>query len=60
MTALDPRRVALQGLGGSVRLVALQGLAPQSARPMVFQGPAKRPRKRRRDTDEDVLLFLLR
>lgn len=65
--SLDPRLIALQGVGGAPRFVALQGLVPVVAprRPVTpwaedDDEPAPRKRKRRRDTDNDVLLFLLR
>lgn len=68
---LDPRSIALQGFGSAPRFVALQGLVPLSAQPPatlgpILSGPGRRnrpwPKKKpkHRDTDEEVLLFLLR
>ncbi|MFZ9372240.1 MAG: hypothetical protein ACO25M_10255, partial [Limnohabitans sp.] len=65
---LLPRAVALQGIGFSPRLVAVQGLRPfdDVQKPdiipygrggMVFPEKTK---KRRKDRDDDVLMFLLR
>jgi hypothetical protein len=64
---LSPRAIALQGIGFKPRLVALQGFAqfddvqkpdviPYAPGGMVF--PEKKRRKR--DRDDDVLMFLLR
>lgn len=64
---LSSRAVALQGIGFRPRLVALQGFSPfdDVQKPdvipyapggMVY--PKKAPRKR--DRDDDVLMFLLR
>lgn len=64
---LSPRAIALQGIGYRPRLVALQGFAqfddvqkpdviPYAPGGMVF--PEKKRRKR--DRDDDVLMFLLR
>lgn len=56
---LDPRAVALQGLGFNPKFVALQGLvlqdeqtptAPRRSRPIKVRKPHK---------DDDVLLFIL-
>lgn len=59
---LDKRAIAIQGLGFSPRLVGVQGLWPEERTP--FEPPVTRylpqRKKRRRDTDDDVLLFILR
>ena len=67
---LDPRNLALQGVGGGPLQVALQGLLPLEetpAEPPAFAGgvgrrprPSTRKAPARRDRDDDVLLFLLR
>ena len=60
---LNPRVVALQGLGQTSKLVALQGLRPISTRPPVDAAPfvsaPARKKRRRKDRDDDVLLFLM-
>ena len=64
---LSPRAIALQGIGFRPRLVALQGLYPQDdvQKPDVIPYGSGRMvyperNKRRRDRDDDVLMFLLR
>ncbi len=61
---IDSRAVALQGVGFTPRLVALQGFGalPQPAqRPEVIPGFSRRyaPAKKRKDTDDDVLMAFL-
>lgn len=59
----DPidRRVAVQGAGFSTRVLALQGFDPYMRRitPASRVKPVRRA-PRRRDSDDDVLLFILR
>lgn len=63
---LNARAIALQGLGYGPRLVAVQGFAratPPIAYPSGGTGRRAQPRKlpaKRRDRDDDVLMFLLR
>jgi hypothetical protein len=60
--SLKPRAIALQGVGYSPRLVAVQGLWPVEEKrlepPVTRHLPQRK--KRRRDTDDDVLLFILK
>ena len=59
---LDKRGIAIQGVGFGPRLVGLQGLWKVTHTP--FEPPVTpylpQRKKRRRDTDDDVLLFILR
>lgn len=66
--SLLPRATAVQGVGFAPRVLALQGFAPVAETPGYSVGPGaprrplprELPRRQRRDTDDDVLLFLLR
>ena len=64
MNDLNPRAIAVQGVGFQPRLVGLQGLWPVSDEPTDPDPPVFAPRRRkkqiRHDTDDDVLLFLLK
>jgi hypothetical protein len=57
---LDPRLIALGGLGGSPLQVAVLGLLPSAEQPPQIIGPmlGRRPARRTRDDDEAVLLAL--
>jgi hypothetical protein len=60
--SLDPKAIALQGLGFLTRLVALQGLWPDEdipPEPYVNRIPMAHYVPKRPDNDDDVLLFLL-
>lgn len=64
---LSSRAIALQGIGYRPRLVALQGLQPfdDVQKPDIIPfAPGgmvyPKPKLRKRDRDDDVLLFLLR
>lgn len=59
---LSARGIATQGVGHGPRMTALQGFVPQTApQPHPAGGrPSRRSRDRRRDRDDDALIFLLR
>lgn len=65
---ISPRAVAVQGIGFRPRLVGLQGFAPFDGvqKPDVIPyAPGgmvypKKKKPRKRDRDDDVLLFLIR
>jgi hypothetical protein len=61
---LSPRLIAMDGLGGGPRLVAVRGLWPAAA-PVEphhpdYSGGLRHRRRRRREEDEAILLALLR
>ncbi len=63
MMELDPRAVAVQGLGFDEFLVAVQGLWGTDGgepEPPTYAGyiRPRKPKKRRKD-DDDVMLFML-
>jgi hypothetical protein len=60
MNPLDPRAIALQGIGSSPRLVAVQGLWPSEQQPQPLPPTHRASRKKpRKPDDDDVLLFML-
>jgi hypothetical protein len=58
MSALQPRAIALQGLGYSQRLVSMQGLWPQGVT-LASSGPARVLKMPPNTAADDDLLLLL-
>lgn len=57
---LSPLAIALQGIGYSVTLQALQGFADAaSALPQVFRRSRVKVVRKKRENDEALLLFVL-
>lgn len=62
--SIDARSIALQGIGFGARRVALQGFGfdDEAPEPQIILPPRTRTAKvveRRRDRDDDILLFIL-
>lgn len=62
---LSPRRIATEGMGGAIRLVAVRGLWPAGELPEPSpesgggSGPFRRVRLAPREEDETLILVLL-